>query len=136
MCRAGQWSQRAKGFIGSKTFSERMCVLRGKHTVWIGRYREDVIGPDGQVSRDRKAIVLGTKREYPTKHLAERRMDLLPARINDYSYRPGRVATLEEFAERWKVEILSKGKASTVLGYESHLKNQILPHFGKLRLDQ
>jgi integrase len=102
----------------------------------VGRYREDVIGPDGQVRRERKAIVLGAKREIPTKRLAERRMDVLLARINDYSYRPSRIATLEEFAERWKVEVLSKRKASTVHGYESHLKNHILPHLGKLRLDQ
>src|SRR6266404_7166723 len=124
------------GPLARKRFQKGTLFLRGKNPVWVGRYREDVIGPDGQVRRERKAIVLGTKREYPTKHLAERRMDVLLARINDYSYRPGRVSTLGEFAERWKLEILSKRKASTVHGYESHLKNQILPHLGKLRLDQ
>jgi integrase len=124
------------GSLARKRFQKGTLFLRGKNPVWVGRYREDVIGPDGQVRRERKAIVLGTKREYPTKHLAERRMDVLLARINDYSYRPSRVSTLGEFAERWKLEILSKRKASTVHGYESHLKNQILPHLGKLRLDQ
>ena len=122
--------------MARKRFQKGTLFLRGKNPVWVGRYREDVIGPDGQVRRERKAIVLGTKREYPTKHLAERRMDVLLARINDYSYRPGRVSTLGEFAERWRLEILSKRKASTVHGYESHLKNQILPHLGKIRLDQ
>ena len=122
--------------MARKRFQKGTLFLRGKNPVWVGRYREDVIGPDGQVRRERKAIVLGTKREYPTKRLAERRMDVLLARINDYSYRPSRVSTLGEFAERWKLEILSKRKASTVHGYESHLKNQILPHLGKLRLDQ
>src|SRR6266850_7600406 len=134
------------GSLARKRFQKGTLFLRGKNPVWVGRYREDVIGADGQVRRERKAIVLGTKREYPTKRLAERRMDMLLARINDYSYRPGRVSTLGEFAERWRVatkhsqkrpiEILSKRKASTVHGYESHLKNQILPHLGKLRLDQ
>jgi integrase len=124
------------GSLARKRFQRGSVFLRGKNPIWVGRYREDVIGPDGQVRRERKAIVLGTKREYPTKRLAERRMDLLLARINDYAYRPGRVATLEEFAERWKVEVLSKRKASTAHGYASHLKNQIIPHMGKLRLDQ
>jgi len=124
------------GSLARKRFQKGTLFLRGKNPVWVGRYREDVIGPDGQVRRERKAIVLGAKREYPTKRLAERRMDVFLARINDYAYRPSRVATLEEFTERWKVEVLSKRKASTVHGYESHLKNHILPHLGKLRLDQ
>ena len=104
--------------------------------MWVGRYREDLIQPDGKIVRKRCSIVLGTRKEYPTKRLAERRLDAELARINAPSYRPGRVATLEEFAERWKVEILSKRKASTVHAAESHLRNQILPLLGKMRLSE
>jgi integrase len=81
-------------------------------------------------------VVLGTKREYPTKRLAQRRMEVILARINDYSYRPGRVATVEQFAERWMAQVVSKLKSSTAHGYAAHLKNQIVPLLGKLRLDQ
>jgi hypothetical protein len=83
-----------------------------------------------------KSIVLGTKKELPTKRLAERRMELELARVNSPAYRPGRVATVGEFAERWKAEVLSKRKASTIHCGESHLRNQILPHLGKMRLNE
>jgi oligoribonuclease (3'-5' exoribonuclease) len=41
-------------------------------------------------------------------------MDIILAPINSLAYRPGRVATIEEFAQRWRTEVLSKRKASTV----------------------
>jgi len=68
--------------------------------------------------------------------LAERRLEALLAPINSLSYRPGRVATVAEFAERWKQEVLSKRKASTIHAAESHLRNQILPTLGKTRLSE
>jgi hypothetical protein len=37
---------------------------------------------DGKVQRVRRYVVLGTKRELPTKRLAERKMDSILARIN------------------------------------------------------
>jgi integrase len=80
--------------------------------------------------------VLGTKSEFPTKRLAERRMDLFLARINAPNYKPVRVSTLEEFAERWKVEILTKQKPSAARAAHSHLQRHIVPYLGKLRLDQ
>jgi len=40
-----------------------------------------------------------------------------------------------EFAERWKVEILTKGKESSQGADKSHLTRHILPYLGKLRLD-
>jgi len=70
----------------------------------------------------------------PTKRLAERRMESELSRVNSPAYRPGRVATLEEFAERWRREVLSKRKSSTIHAAESHLKNQILPVLGKMKL--
>jgi len=110
--------------------------LRGKNPVWVGRYREDVIGPDGHPARVLKSVVLGTKKELPTKRLAERRMEMELSRINAPSYRPGRVATLEEFAERWRREVLSKRKPSTIHAAESHLKNHILRNLGKMKLSE
>ncbi len=81
------------------------------------------MGSNGEESRVKRAVILGSKKELPTKRLAERRMDVFLAPINSLSYRPGRVATLEEFVERWRVEILSKRKPSTIHAAESHLRN-------------
>src|SRR5439155_777227 len=80
--------------------------------------------------------VLGSKKEFPTKRLAERRMEQHLARINAVGYRPGRIATLGEFIERWKTEVLSKQEPSSIRTVNSHLKCYIVPHLGPLRLDQ
>jgi integrase len=102
---------------------------------WKGRYREDVITSEG-TERIRREVILGTKRELPTKHLAERRMEVVLARINGFAYRPGRVATFGEFLERWKTEVLSKQQPSSARAVKSHLKCYIVPQLAKLRLEQ
>jgi integrase len=81
-------------------------------------------------------VILGTRRELPTKHLAERRMEVALARINGLDYRPGRVATLGEFLERWKTEVLTKQQPSSARAVKSHLKCYIVPQLSKLLLEQ
>ncbi len=82
------------------------------------------------------SVVLGTKTEIPTLRLARRRLDAVLARINAADYRPGRVATVAEFAERWKEEVLVHHKPSTVKAAESHLRCHILPQLGTLKLNE
>jgi integrase len=103
--------------------------------MWYGRYREDVIGRDGDRKRIRRNVLLGSKKEYPTRRLAERALERLLFRINDPGYRPSRVATVAEFADRWRAQVLSQRKPSTRKAAESHLTVYILPRLGKLRLD-
>jgi len=109
-------------------------MLRKK--TWVARWREDVVSPDGVVRRIRRARVIGTLTEFPTRKLARRRLDLLLARVNAPDYRPGRVGTLAEFVERWRVKVLSQRKPSTQKAAEIHLRRYILPELGPLPLDQ
>jgi integrase len=114
---------------------QRGCVfLQGK--VWYGKYREDFImqGNEKPV-RVRRCVRLGTKREFPTKRLAERRMEQILARINGLDYQPGRVSTFGEFVERWKAEVLTKQQPSSARAARSHLRCYIVPQLGKLRLE-
>lgn len=120
--------------MARKRFQRGSVCLRGKTPVWYGRYREDVIEHRGQRKRIRRDVPLRTKKEYPTQRLAERALDRLLLRINDPSYRPSRVATVAEFAERWKEQVLSQRKPSTKKAAESHLRAYVLPRLGKLRL--
>lgn len=120
--------------IARRRYQEGQIILQGNS--WYGRYRVDEIRADGTIKRIRKSQLLGSKKDIPTERLARRRLELLLAPINSLAYRPGRVATVGEFAERWKVEVLSKRKASTIHAAESHLKNQIIPILGKLRLNE
>jgi integrase len=101
---------------------------------WKGRYREDLITEQG-TKRVRREVILGCKREM-TRPLAERRMEVVLARINGFDYRPGRVATFAEFLERWKTEVLTKQQPSSARSVNSHLNCYIVPQLGKLRLEQ
>ena len=118
--------------MARKRYQRGHVYLDGQN--WKGRYREDMITAAG-VRRIRREIILGSKRELATKHLAERRMEVALARINGLDYRPSRITTFEEFLERWKTEILTKQKPSSVRAVKSHLRCYILPQLGKLRLE-
>jgi integrase len=123
--------------MARKRFQRGRLFLRGKRTPkWVGRWREDVIASDGSTRRIEKSTVLGTKVEFPTRRLAERRLEQLLARVNALGYRPARVATLGAFAEQWKMKVLAQQKPSSRLAGDSHLKLYILPEFGAMRLDQ
>jgi integrase len=123
--------------MARRRFQKGRLLLRGKRTPqWIGRWREDVITPDGSVRRIEKSTILGTKAELPTRRLAARRLEVLLARVNAPGYRPVRVATLDAFAERWKLEVLAQHKPSSRHSAGSHLKVHILPELGNMNLDQ
>jgi integrase len=118
--------------MARKRYQKGFVYLDGDK--WKGRYREDLITGEG-TKRVRREVILGCKREM-TKPLAERRMEVVLARINSLDYRPGRVATFAEFLERWKSEVLTKQQPSSARSVKSHLKCYIVPQLGKLRLEQ
>jgi integrase len=119
--------------MARKRFQRGYVYLDGDK--WKGRYREDVITSAG-TERIRREVILGARSEVPTKRLAERRMEVVLARINGFDYRPGRVATFGEFIERWRTEILTKQQPSSARAVNSQLRCYILPQLGKLRLEQ
>ena len=127
--------QGEEGDLARRRFQKGQIIFSESRQVWLGRYREDVIR-DGKVIRTRPQVVLGTKRELPTQRLAARKLDEILSRINASTYEPSRTATVAEFAERWRREVLAKRKPSTVRAAKSHLDRHIIPQLGKLRLDQ
>ncbi len=123
--------------MARKRYQQGSVYLVGKKAEkWVGRYREDVIGIDGKTRRVRREVILGSKRDLPTKRLAQRRMDAVLARINGLDYRPGRAATFSELIEVWKTQMLTTQKPSSARAVRSHLKCYILPELGNVRLDQ
>jgi integrase len=120
------------GSMARKRYQKGFVYLDGDK--WKGRYREDLITGEG-TKRIRREVILGSKREM-TKPLAERRMEVVLAGINGLDYRPGRVATIAEFIEGWKAQMLTTQKPSSARAVRSHLKCYILPELGKVRLDQ
>jgi integrase len=125
------------GSMARRRYQKGRVFLRGKkNPVWVRRWREDVIQQDGTIRRVERSEVLATKRELPTKHLAERVLEERMGRINSPGYRPVRMATVEEFSKRWTAEVLSQYKPSTIRAANSHLNNHILPRLGALRMDE
>jgi integrase len=114
---------------GSVWFSEH-------RQIWLGRYREDIIRADGTTVRKRPQVELGTKKELPTKRLAIRKLDEILFPINAPLYQPTRISTIREFAKRYREEVLSKRKPSTIRAANSHFDAHILLELGQLRLDQ
>jgi integrase len=124
------------GELARRRYQRGTILFSQRRQVWLGRYREDIIQADGSTVRTRPQIVLGTKKELPTQRLAARKLDEILSRINDTTYQPTRIATIAEFAERFREEVLAKRKASTIRSANSHFDAHILPQLGKLRLDQ
>lgn len=123
--------------MARRRYQKGRVFLRGRRErVWVGRWREDMVQTGGSVRRIERSAILGTERELKTKRLAQRRLDLILCRINAPEYRPGRVASVAEFAEKWQAEILIHRKPSTVKAARSHLKTYILPQLGKMQLDE
>ena len=122
--------------MARRRYQKGMILFSESRQIWLGRYREDVIRADGSTVRTRPQLVLGTKKELPTRRLATRKLDEILSRINAWSYQPSRIATIEQFAKRFREEVLSKRKPSTVRSAGSHLDAHILPQLRNLRLDQ
>lgn len=126
-------SSREGDSMARKRYQRGSVYLDGEK--WKGRYYEDVITNEG-TKRRRPEVILGGKKELPTKRLAERRMESYLAKVNSLNYRPGRLATFEEFIERWKREILTKQQPSSARAVKSHLACYITPQLGSLHLEQ
>src|SRR5260370_24903070 len=124
------------GELARRRYQKGMILFSESRQIWLGRYREDVIQANGSTVRTRPQLVLGTKKELPTRRLATRKLDEILSRINAWSYQPSRIATIEQFAKRFREEVLSKRKPSTVRSAGSHLDAHILPQLWNLLPDQ
>ena len=104
---------------------------------WKLEWREDVLQPDGRVSRVRRTENIGSADDLPTERLARRVADavLEQSGINHLSYLPGKVATFQDFSELWEKDLLSLSKPSTQSADLSRLRKHLRPALGRQRLE-
>jgi integrase len=102
--------------------------------LWVGRWREDVMQPDGTITRPYEWEVLGTIQDYPTRKLALRALEARLSTINCPTYRARPTATFAEFANRWEATVLSQHKPSTQSAIKSQLRRWLLPDLGSTAL--
>jgi integrase len=104
----------------------------------VGRsWREDEIKPgETTIHRRRRAKVIGTVADYPTKKLALRELERLvkESSVNAPDYRPRPTARFEDFAARWVADVLSNHKPSTRSACASQIRTSIVPAFGKVAM--
>jgi len=75
---------------------------RNKHNpVWVGRYREDAIKPDGKTRRIYRSVILGPVSRLTEKQ-ARRAFEPFLARVNSIDYQPERFGKIGEFSETWE----------------------------------
>jgi integrase len=109
--------------------------LRGsKKKVWVGRWREDELLPDGTRRRIHRREVIGTLQQFPTKRLAQRKLDQRISHINSLDYHPDVAITFEQFVDKWKVSALPQYKQATRAHLISDINHHLLPVFGDVLL--
>jgi integrase len=122
------------GDLTRRRYQRGSLRLEGER--WILRWREDSIGDDGNMRRPERRATVGTIGEYPTKRLARRVADKIIEPLNALEYRPGKVATVQEFAEIYRRDGLTGHKPTARKASRHHLENYIVPALGAARLDE
>lgn len=121
--------------MARRRYQKGQLLLKGRRQkVWVARWREDVLRPNGSTYRLRRSERLGTLKEYPTRRLAERALELRLARagVNALDYEPRPTATFAEFARKWQNDTLSQLKPSTQSADSSRIKKHLIPELGEM----
>jgi integrase len=111
-------------------------ALRREGSLWILRWREDVLNEAGSVVRVERRARVGPTKDLPTKALARRVADRMIQHVNEPNYMPGRVATVQEFSEVYRLNVCPTFKPSSCESARSLCRIYVEPVLGHYRLDQ
>lgn len=127
----GAWANTGDRGIPVRPRYQKGCVFqRGK--VYVLRYREDYLKPDGTIGRRQPSLVLGP---FVRKKEALRAADVFLRPFNSGAVRPQSAITLDDFWHLYFVpEILPTLKVSTRRLYVSLADKHLLPYFGEQRI--
>jgi len=122
--------------MARRRYQRGSLFQRGKRQkVWVARWWEDFIRPDGTMGRKRRAEVIGTVAELPTRRKA---MQILSERlrlINSGNHKPQSTRMFGDFVrEDWIPVVLPTLKYATQKHYQYLLDVHLLPALGDRRL--
>ena len=122
--------------MARRRFQHGSLFRRGRRNkVWVARWWEEIINPDGSIGRTRRAEVLGTVAELPSR---SRAMEILSKRlnpINSGTQRPQSTRSYSDFITKdWMPVVLQTLKYATQKHYHYILDVHLLPSFGSIRL--
>jgi integrase len=125
-----------KDSMARRRYQVGCLFIRGKkRKVWVARWREDVIRPDGTLGRVLRSEVLGPISEIRSQREARQLLQSRIAPINQGRHKPQSTMTFGAFVEeQFQTAVMPTLKFSTRRGYDSMLKKHLLPRFKAQRL--
>lgn len=124
--------------MARRRYQQGCLFIRGKkRKVWVLRYREDVMLPDGQIARVNRSLILGSVEDFPNRRIALRLVESQLRPINQGIYRPKTTMTFRQFVEtQWQPNLFPTFKHSTSRGYAYLLRKHLFPYFGEFKLTE
>ena len=122
--------------MARRRYQQGCLFVRGrKRRVWVLRYREDVMLPDGQIARVNRSEILGPLADIPTRRIAQRLVESRLRAINQGIYRPKTTLTFREFVDtQWQPSLFPTFKRSTSRGYTYLFRKYLFTTFGDCKL--
>lgn len=120
----------------SRHFQQGSLFKRGKRQkVWVARWWEIVVGPEGKPERLRRSEILGPVADMPTRREAQQVLSDRLRSINSGDYRPQSTWTLKSFIQdRWWPEVQPTIKHSTKQHYDYVVNYHLIPALGDMQL--
>ena len=123
---SGKCLNREQSMTQFRRWQRGSVVKRGSKTkIWVGIFREDVVQPDGTITRKQKRVPLGTVREIPTRYAA---MNKLREILEQPVKKTG--ISFAELVTRWQAAVVPSLKTSTADVYNNAIRLYLLPAFG------
>jgi integrase len=125
-----------KETMARRRYQEGCLFVRGRvgRKMWVARWREDVIRPDGAIARMMRSQVLGSVNAIPTRREARQLLDSLLRPTNQGLRKPQATMTFGDFARKWQDAVLPSYRASTSNFYKGVLRKHLVPKFAPHRL--
>lgn len=122
--------------MARRRYQSGCLFVRGKRRkVWVARWREDVIQPDGTLGRVMRSEVLGLVSEISSRREARKLMEARLRPINEGRHQPQSTITFGAFLEQHFIPgMLPRFRFSTKKSYSSLLAKHLLPKFGDRRI--
>ncbi len=107
-------------------------VVRGKRNkVWVARWREAVLAPDGTLKSIRRSEVIGTLADFPTRRQARALLESRLYDVNQTLQKPQSSMQFRDFVcSQWEPAILPTLKFATQRNYQHLIRRHLFPVFG------